>query len=254
MPQQGVDDVALDSVAWLEGHVVGPSRRRRCDIISLVRAPAPLAFAALVAEDEIVLTPEVFVPFEFPGQARPATHVRSTLIVSSMQTLRKYGHYDAYVKRLDPAYHDDLVSLIAGTWIPVEIGLAHYLAADALELDVRTIDSFGAEVSDRVNRSALALVLKISRQGGVTPWTAFARVHRLREETFDGTDISVTKLGPKDARFDWVGIPYAAVPYYRASFGGFLRALVQLFSATAYTRFLTAHSTPTSMSYRISWA
>jgi hypothetical protein len=199
------------------------------------------------------LSPEVFLPFEFPGHLRLATQVRSTLIVSSMQTLRKYGHYDAYFERLDPAHRDELTSLIAGRWIPVEIGLAHYRAADRLQLDARRIESFGAEVGERVSKSALSLVLKISREGGVTPWTALARVHRLREENFEGTDISITKLGPKEARFDWLGLPYAAVPYFQTSFGGFLRALVQLFSTKAYTRIVNDRSSPTTISYRISW-
>jgi hypothetical protein len=61
------------------------------------------------------------------------------------------------------------------------------------------------------------------------------------------------KLGPKDARLDWVGIPYAAVPYYVTSWGGFLRALIQLFCTKAYTRLVPEHSSPAAVSYRISW-
>ena len=62
------------------------------------------------------------------------------------------------------------------------------------------------------------------------------------------------KLGPKEARLDWVGIPYAAVPYYVTSFGGFLRALLQLFCTKAYTRIVPEHSSPMTVSYRLSWA
>ncbi len=200
------------------------------------------------------MEPEVFVPFEFPGRPSLATRVRSTLIVSSMQTLRKHGHYDAYVRQIDTRYRDDLVALTAGRWIPVELGLAHYQAADRLGLDVRAIDAYGAEVGERVSKSALSMVFRISREGGVTPWTAFARIHRLRIENWEGTDISITKLGPKDARLDWIGMPYASVPYYLTSFGGFLRAAVQLFSTKAYTRLVNVRTTPTSLSYRVSWA
>jgi hypothetical protein len=171
-----------------------------------------------------------------------------------MQTLRRHGHYDAYLTHLDPVYRADLLALIAGTWVPVELGRAHYQAADRLGLDVQTIDAFGAEVGQRVNKTLLSLAVKISKEGGVTPWTALARTHRLLVDTWDGSDVSVTKLGPKDARFDWVAIPYASIPYYVTSFGGFLRSLVTLFSSKASTRLVHERSSATVISYRLSWA
>ncbi len=201
------------------------------------------------------LAAEVFLPFEAHGRVtHGATHVRSTLIVSSIQTLRTHGMFDAYLANLDATHRDALLSLIAGAWAPIELGLAHYRAAQRLGLDTSTIESIGAEVGERVNKSALAVVVKMSRQAGVTPWTALGRAHRLRELTWRGSDLAIWKLGPKDARLDWVGIPYAAVPYYVTSYGGFLRALLQLFCTKAYTRLVPEHSSPVSVSYRISWA
>src|SRR5207253_9075191 len=109
------------------------------------------------------------------------------------------------------------------------------------------IDSFGAEVAERSNRSVFSLVLKLSRQTGVTPWTAFHRAHRLRELTWQGSDLAIYRLGPKEARFDWVGIPYACHNYYVVSFGGFIRGLTQLFSPTVYTRLYPKGSSETSI-------
>lgn len=193
------------------------------------------------------------MPFEHEGGAPIATAVRSTLLVSSMQTLRSHGLFDAYVSRIDVVHRDTLLSLIAGTWVPIALGDAHYTAAGKLGLDDKTIDSYGAEVAERSNRTVFSLVVKISRQTGVTPWTAFQRAHRLREMTWQGSDLAIYRLGPKEARFDWVGIPYASHPYYVASFGGFLRGLTQLFSPTVYTRLVAKGSSATSISYRISW-
>jgi hypothetical protein len=197
---------------------------------------------------------ETFVPLEVAkGGARPATHVRSTLIVSSMQALRTRGLLDAYVSHLDPSHRADLLSLIAGTWVPVEIALAHYRAAQRLGLDAPTIEAIGAEVGERINKSVLSVVVKMSKQVGVTPWTALGRAHRLRELTWKGSDVAVMKLGPKEARVDWVGIPCAAVPYYVTSLGGFLRALIQLFSSKAYARPVREECSASAVSYRISW-
>jgi hypothetical protein len=197
---------------------------------------------------------ESFVPFEHPGHTPPATHVRSTLIVSSMQAFRARGIFDAYAAQLSTSSRNDLMSLIAGTWVPIDLGLSHYRAADGLGLDSGTIDAIGGDVGERVNKTALSLVVKLSKQSGVTPWTALARAHRLKELSWQGSDVAVWKLGPKDARFDWLGMPYASIPYYVTSLGGFLRGLIQLFSTKAYTKTVPERCSPTSVSYRISWA
>jgi hypothetical protein len=183
-----------------------------------------------------------------------ATHVRSTLIVSSMQALRARGFFDAYAAHLSPASQGELMSLIAGTWVPIDLGLAHYRAVDKLGLDPQAIDAIGGEVGARVNRTVLSTVLKMSKQTGVTPWSALARAHRLRELSWQGSDLAVWRLGPKDARLDCVGMPFAAIPYYAVSFGGFVRGLVQLFSSKAYSKMEHARCSPTSVSYHLSWA
>jgi hypothetical protein len=178
--------------------------------------------------------------------------VRSTLIVSSIQALRTHGYFDAYLAQLGPL-SQEMISLIAGVWIPLDLGLEHYRAADRLGLDTRIIDGLGADVSERISKTMWAFVVRVSRETGVNPWTALARAHRLRENTWKGSDCAVLKLGPKEARFDWVGLPYAAVPYYVTAFGGFLRGIMCLFSKTAYTRVVPERCSPTSISYRISW-
>lgn len=197
---------------------------------------------------------EAFVPFEHPGRPPAATHVRSTLIVSSIQALRGHGHFDAYVARLPEQHRAEILSLIAGTWIPIELGLVHYRAAEQLGLDGRTIDAIGGEVGARVNKSTLSLLVKLSKQAGVTPWAALSHAHRLRELSWKGSDVAVWKIGPKDARFDWVAIPYAAVPYYVTSLGGFLRELIQLFATKAYTKVVPDRCSAMSVSYRLAWA
>jgi hypothetical protein len=199
---------------------------------------------------------ETFVPFRAAGGAPRvprASHARSTLLVSGMQTFRSRGLYDRYKTNLPEATRADLLSLIAGTWVPIDLALEHYRAADRLGLDALTIDSIGAEVADRINKTALSVMVKMSKEIGVTPWSALTSCHRVTDVNWKGSDVTVVKLGPKDARYEWVGQPCAEVPYFVTSFGGFLRSLASLFCTRAYTRPVPERCTASSVSYRLSW-
>jgi hypothetical protein len=179
---------------------------------------------------------------------------RSTLIVSAILTLRARGFYERYTELLSPKLKEELLGLIAGIWIPAPLGLEHYRAVEQLALPPSTIEAIGAEMAERTSKTAIHSAVKMSKEIGVTPWAALAQAHRLRESTWRGTDIAVWKLGPKEARYDWVGQPYSEVPYFVTSFNGFMRALISMFCTRAYTHIVPERSTPTSFSIRISWA
>ncbi len=166
-----------------------------------------------------MVSAEVFVPYETPnGRGSGATHVRSTLIVSSIQAFRARNFFDPYVALLSPSDRDALLSMIAGTWAPIALGMAHYVAADRLGLDSGTVASLGASVGERLNKTMLSVAVKLSREAGATPaWTALGRAHRLRELSWQGSDLTVLKLGPKEARLDWVGDPLRRSPLRRES-------------------------------------
>jgi hypothetical protein len=73
--------------------------------------------------------PELFVPFRHPaGRAPPVSEIRSTLVVSSLQSLRTHGLLERYESELAEKDREDLFALIAGTWIPVELGDRRYRA------------------------------------------------------------------------------------------------------------------------------
>jgi hypothetical protein len=181
--------------------------------------------------------PELFVPFQNPGgRAPPVSEVRSTLVVSSIQSLRTRGLFDRYVAQLAPRDSEVLLSLIAGTWIPLATVEAHYHALDRLALPTAVAEEIGGDVAQRINKTLLSTIIRASRSMGVTPWTLLTHVHQFRELSWRGSDIAVYKLGPKDARFEWVGQPLAEIPYFLASLGGYLAALAGLFSTKAYSR------------------
>jgi hypothetical protein len=199
-----------------------------------------------------MLTPYLS-PRVSPEQVRNASLVRSTIIVSGLQVFRARGLIEAYSAQLPEHARASLLGLVAGQWIPIALGLEHYRAADRLGLDALTIDSIGADVANRVNKSPLSVMVKMSKEIDVTPWTALANSHRLKDINWKGSEVQVVRLGPKEARFDWIGQPCAEVPYFVTSFGGFLRALVSLFCTKAYACAIPDYASPTSMSFGLSW-
>lgn len=197
---------------------------------------------------------QAFVPFKHADRPQRVVQLRSTLVVSAIQSLRTHGLFDRYVAQLTPKESEDLLALIAGVWAPIEIGLTHYRAVDRLGLDAAQIEAIGGDVANRVNKSFLSTVIRASRGVGVTPWTLLGLSHRFRELSWRGSDIAVLQLGPKEARFDWVAQPLATVPYFVTSFGGYLRALCGLFCTRAYTRLERGFPHGECISYRVSWA
>lgn len=188
-----------------------------------------------------------------PGTALPISEVKSTLIVSSMQALRSRGFYDRYVEALAPDVRDRLVGLIPGVWLPIELGLSHYRAVDSLQLENRVIEGIGAEVAERINKSVLSVAVQLSKAVGVTPWNALSLVHRVNDLNWRGGDLGVFKTGAKEAIYEWVGQPCAAIPYFVTSLASYLRALAALFSDKAHARYIPERSSATSASYRLSW-
>jgi hypothetical protein len=198
---------------------------------------------------------EVLVPFSHErGQVPEATHIRSTMIASSVATLRARGLLDAYRSHLDPAYRDELPGTVAGFWLPIEHGVAHYEACDRLRLTAAELLSIGESVSERVTKSALSFAVKLAAGGGVSPWTILPHSRRLWERIFQGSSLAVYKLGPKEARIELVAWQLARIEYNRISFRGILRSMTLPFCAQSYVHEVSALCTPTSLAYRIAWA
>ncbi len=183
-----------------------------------------------------------------------ANQVRSTLLCAALQTLDKHGLLPRYRAEIDPAFEATMFSLTAGVWLPIDVALKHYAACNRLRLDHAVIEDIGNSVGQRVQKSVLQVLVRVSREAGATPWTALTRVPRLNELYWRGGAFEVLKLGPKDARMEWLGQPCAETEYYRTSFSGFVRGLLDLFCTRAYVRPIRERCSPTTISLKISWA
>lgn len=154
---------------------------------------------------------------------------------------------------LDPAFLPTILAITAGQWTPIEVGLAHYAACDRLGLPPDVIESLGADVLHRIQKSVFSLLLRLSREAGATPWSVFPHIPRLNDLSWRGGGLEITKHGPKDARVEWVGQPCAAIGYYRASYCGFARAVFELFCQRCYVRTIPERCGPTRLTVRVAW-
>jgi hypothetical protein len=197
---------------------------------------------------------EVILPFPLPrAQIEPATHYRSTWIVSSLQSLRAAGHFDRYVVLLPVEMKSEILDAVAGVWMPMPIARAHYLACDALGLSSDEQLAMGASVGERAQGNVLSTVVRAARGAGVTPWTIIVQFQRLYARGCDGGAVAAFKIGPKDARVEFVGCELFDIDYFRHAFRGILLGIMSLFCKKAYV-----HETPKhgrgEVTFHVQWA
>jgi hypothetical protein len=199
------------------------------------------------------MTPgEVMVPL--PSPVTLVTSVRSTLLQASLESLRIRNLLDRYAALLPGPYHEPIMRTLAPTWLPLETAIAHYRACEELGLlDHEQID-IGGDVGRRVQRSTLSTLVRASKAAGVTPWLGLSSIDRLWFRLMQGGGVSVTKLGPKDARIVIESVPLAQFGYFKNGFRGLILAAAELFANKVYVHTVHTHCSSTRLTYKMAWA
>ncbi len=199
---------------------------------------------------------EPVLPFAAPRDLLgEVTHVRSTLVTASLQALRHRGLYEAYCARLDRHFADEILTTVAGMWLPLAVARAHYAACDLLQAEEPEVIDLGMEVGDRVHGTFLGAMLRSARTVGATPWTALAQSRRLSDRLFaGGGGIAVFRRGPKDAVVSMEGNGLCDVAYFRTGVCGVFRAALRLFVSRLYVTEAPGMHRAGAMALRISWA
>ena len=188
------------------------------------------------------------------GKVEPVTHMRSTLVAASLLSLKSLGHLDAYLRNLPAALHDTILHSVAGMWLPLEIGVAHYRAADALDLSVEEQIAVGHAVADRIQKSLLGTLVRVAKSAGVTPWTGLEYSPRLWGRVLQGGSLALYRLGPKEARVECHGAPeLARLPYFRNGFRGMFLGSGQLFCEKLYARDLASFVARGVVAFQVAW-
>jgi hypothetical protein len=198
---------------------------------------------------------EVLISYPATLEVEPeATHFRSTLLTASIHSLKAHGHYERYAAALAPNHLATVVTAVAGMWIPIEVGVAHYRACDSLGLSVDEQLVLGGEVVRALQRTFLGSVLKAANAGiGLAPLTGIQKFFGVYSRSIKGGGARMVRIGPKDVRVDFVGQPFAAIGYFRAAYRGFIHAGCEFFSQRVVVAELSAFRSPTTLGYRIAW-
>ena len=200
-------------------------------------------------------TGDWLVPFSKPKTLiADARRFRSTWLTASQATLRDKGRSDAYEAALDPAFRERILGAVPGVWLPMEVAYAHYAACDSLGLSGSELLEMGATATRRAHATTLAFITRLARGVGVTPWTVLAQAPRLWSNTCDDGEVGVLRLGPKEARVEFVGFPLAALKYNRVTMRGIVLAVAELFCAKAYAKEIPSLCSSRAIGMRLSWA
>jgi len=198
---------------------------------------------------------ETIVPLSSPlERLGPVSQFRSTILTTSLKALRDRGYEERYLALLPARYHDEVRACFAGVWLPIELGLAHYDACDALGLSTQEQLAIGKDGWTQDPGHVPGNDGQAREVAGVTPWICLSQYQRLYDRLFMGGGVIVTKLGPKEARVVGLKLPLSRIPYFRTAFRGLNEASCELFCAKAYVEEIRRLSTPMSIGFRVSWA
>jgi hypothetical protein len=181
-------------------------------------------------------------------------HARSTLVLGSLDSLRRAGHFERYSALLDPAHRETILHAVAGVWLPVGAALAHYRACDGLGLSPEAEVEMGRRTYEGLGAVIFGTVLRLAKSSGVTPWTVFPQYQRFWDRGYDGGGIRVVRVGPKEARIELVQCPLADHRYYRHALRGTNHGVLGAFAAKLYLKEVSSGArAPGSMTLRAQW-
>jgi hypothetical protein len=183
------------------------------------------------------------LPFPGPRASIPATtEFRSTWIVSSLESLRACGHFEQYRAHL-PDHQDEILSCIAGAWLPIAAARSHYRACDALNLTPEQALAMVRSSGGQIHRFWHASLISSAERAGASPWEVLSQLHRVWRRGANGGAVAVFRRGNREARAEYVGCELFDIPYFRRAVGRMLFALGERFAEK-----LSVEDAPTSES------
>ena len=196
--------------------------------------------------------PEIIVPHV--ANVAQVTHVRSTLLQSSLAGLKERGHFAAWFDNIAPEHRDLIVETVAPVWIPTEAAIAHYLACEAINLSSAEQVALSETLGNRMQSLFLSSVTKAAKHAGVTPWTPVPHFGRVWARLFMGGSTQLTRVGPKDLQLEMKGLSLVQVPYFRLGFAAIVRSALKVFGArSAYVKVAGYREGTDELTFLASW-
>jgi hypothetical protein len=198
---------------------------------------------------------ETVVPLREPlTSLTVVTHVRSTLLVSSLGTIKEAGFFDRYSDRLAPEARKEMGGLLAGAWVRVDLAEAHYLACEALKIAPAQQFELGRSVGLKIDKTIAGSVLTAAKQMGATPWLFLSQVGRLYPRLVMGGGIACYRIADKEAVLEHHKTPLFKIAYLRNAYRGAIQGICERFCSKAYVKPRDASEDGMRISFKVSWA
>lgn len=197
------------------------------------------------------MSDEIVLPF--PEPIPVLKHVRSTLLIGGVDSLRAAGLAESYTAVAPPDVQSAIAAAVAGMWLPLDLAIAHYRACDALGLSNDSAIQLGRETFARTKGLLLGAATGLARGTGVTPWTLIPHLQRFWMRGNDGGGVRAVKKGPKEVEVHIAGCPLVASRYYRAAFRGLFGELLELVCDKAYVHERAFGDPANSTGMRAQW-
>ena len=193
------------------------------------------------------------VVLALPAPVKPTSRLRSTLVMASVESVRRRGRFEDYERALARDHRETILQTIAATWIPLDAAKAHYAACDSLGLTAEQQALSGRSTFEGARNTLLGTAVGMARGAGVTPWHVMPMLQRVWDRGCDGGGVMIVRAGPKDAHIDIVQCELLASPYMRNGLRGLIAGIVELFCTRAYVTERRPCGAA-SVYYRVQWA
>jgi hypothetical protein len=188
------------------------------------------------------------------ADARPCSAVRNVVIQSSLAMLEEEGHYQSYLKHIDPKKLDELRSTLAPGWTPIALAHAHYQACDDLALTQDEIARLGQRIGQKLHDTTLVHSGKRNPGADFDLWEATGALYRTYARTYEGGSLQVVKLGPKDKLLELRGFSLSRHRYYRIAQLHGIAAGYQSFGVRLETmKIISYNPTADELTFRFTW-
>src|SRR6188768_2107811 len=155
------------------------------------------------------------VLIDFPRPIETVDAVRSTLITSSLASLRNRGLFDRYSTLQRSPHRNTILSCVAGVWLDLAVGIEHYRACDALGLTSDEQVDIGKDVSQRIQETFMRTIVSAARGAGVTPWVLLKRSNSLQTRVNRRGGLRLTRVKAGVARGEIAQNPLLEIGYVR---------------------------------------
>jgi hypothetical protein len=196
---------------------------------------------------------EIVAPHTEPTQ--PVSEVKNVLLQASLQQLHVTGLHQRYLAHVDPGVPEQISTILAMSWAPVELAVAHYRACDALTLGNDVLGDLGARVGERMQETLLVSSAKKVPTGVSDVWASFGALHRMWPRHYRGGSVQVAKLSEYEMELELREFVLTTFRYFRqAQLAAIAKAFEAIGAHEPVVKVVQYSGARDELTLRITWA